>query len=362
MTLIPIYKGTISHAAGYNYWSQLYSNLTGQTGSRAVYLNELGQDVTIPVDSLAKAIYNGAVWVDWCGWPFYSISPNAFNDLLQYMGYNMSGVQFTKLNLVPTGASEYFGNVSKSFFREIVYPRYFSSTESIPTQWIINKLTPYGVGETSLLDSGFFDTTHYFATSFAIPYGKGAYIYAYGDDGQRFGNFELTPPYNGVSPSIYASFILEVLGRLPKPNGAAQYLPSLPHPTTSDFNPGGGTVTSPVTIPQVSNPSSSPPSCTQYGTYLGTGEAVDVEQGYYLFRKLQYPTDSEYTDYVVTSGCAVVSTYVHPMSALSTSSRGASSSNSKSYANGQDGLLIVALGGLAGLLFAITYFGNKGRK
>lgn len=340
MTLIPIYKGTISHAAGYNRWSQLYSNLTGQTGSRAVYLNELGQDVTIPLDAIAQAIYNGAVWVDWCGWPFYSIGPNAFNDLIESMGYSLSGVQWTKIGQV----------------QGLSYPRYFSSTESIPSRWIVNTLTPYGAGSTSFLNTGFGVTYHYYATSFAIPYGKGAYIYAYGDDGQSFSDFQVTPPSNGVSPSIYSSFILDVLSKLPTPNGSAQYLPSLPHPTTSGFNPGGVTVTS------VSNPLSGPPSCTQYGTYMGAGESVDVGDGYYLFRRLQYPTDSEYTDYVVTSGCAVVSTYVHPMSALSTSSKGTSSSGSNSYANGQDGLLIVALGGLAGLLFAITYFGNKGRK
>lgn len=260
------YGGVASHPAPASAWNALAQTLQPLGAHRDIYLNELGENPSVALTSykIASLIKAGAVWVDWCGWPMYGQGgASGFSTLLGALGVSIPGLTFDTSKL-PQNIS-----LSAAASTALTYERILISTAPFPAAILTNYRTGYG--STSGIGQKF-----YFASSFAIKYGKGAYIYAFGNNGQSFGLLQFNRNANpGVLPTNYIPFVIDTI----------QSLPALvtPQPT-------------------------SPPSCGQYGTYVGAGAAAGVQPGLYVFTRIQ---NGEKVNTVVDNACRVVAVYAH---------------------------------------------------
>lgn len=257
------------HTAQTQWWSQLASALTAYKGERNIYLNNLGENdsASFPPSYIASLIKEGAVWIDWCGWPFFRSynKENGAIDFFRAMGiptpltWNMNAM----VDVSP------YTNMDRALIL----------TKSNP-YIIVNSAAPSGTARVGELGGLYAQGVSVFGssppdvyyTSFAVKYGKGAYIYAYGNT-QRYGAagaFSL-----GVAPAQYIPFVQSIVHSLP----------------------AAGKTTSPQR-----------PQCTQYGEYVGP----DSTPGRFIFRQ---NGNGYYVLTVVDSGCVVKGRFTHSTSA-----------------------------------------------
>ena len=224
MPVVVLNQGTAQHSAPVSEWQSLQSDLQGQTNGHYVYLNELGENTTVPLSTIVRMIENGAVWVDYCGWPFWGVSSGAFSDFLQLMGMNIPNVSFFT-------SGDMYDN----------YPRSLSMHQPFPSSFVVNTLAFH----TNFYNILTFSPL-YVAASFAIKYGKGAYVYAFGNDGQKYGFLSASAGDQGVPVANYASFIQSILASLPAPNSTGQDAAApAPSSGSSGYGSGGSSYPSP---------------------------------------------------------------------------------------------------------------------
>ena len=207
---IIVYSNNIANAASSSYWGQLEASLRLNTAianaNFTIYLNENGEYSGVSPQTIANEIYNGAVWIDWCGWPLWYNDINAvlstmgggahFGDLMTAFGYQMGyqGNSYPSFSAVPSGFP---------YLRSLVV----SSKPQNPG-FIANPNTP------SWTTGG--DYTY---SSFAVRYGAGAYIYAVGlahpiTDPFCFFCTDVGATPNSVTPAQYIPFVKQILDSL----------------------------------------------------------------------------------------------------------------------------------------------------
>ncbi len=244
-TIAPVHTATASQ------WDALAAALP-QFYGHDVYLNNLGENVSdkYPPTLVGQLIQQGAVWIDWCGWPFWDYGSTAFQELMSLLG-----IQATPdFNMADIGDKV----PGTTFERSLILPAQLLQPA------VYNHNAPHGTAQK--MNAGIIAVgQRYWYSSFAILYGKGAYIYAYGND-SSYGLFGVGGYNTGVPLSQYNPFILEVLSNLPQPSP---------------------------------NPVPGPPSCPYYGQYYGPGQTA----GTYVFTK-QY--SGYFEAYVVDQNCKLL--------------------------------------------------------
>lgn len=231
-----------AHAAPVSWWEQLQSLLkAGGAPSKVpygsnVYLNMDGQVVpsnqlVTDASSIARLIYNGDVWVDWCGWPMFFVNqyldilsgnPGAdgFNRFLQIVAEPLSDAPFhaSQVWFVPgdiSGVLVPIGNAQpvqySSLQRSMGYPYQRGLWSDRP----VHEVQGFAVNFAAPRAQGSYQGhPQYVVSNFAIRYGRGWYFYAYGNS-TTFANsfFASGAPQTpeGVSATTYANFILEQL-------------------------------------------------------------------------------------------------------------------------------------------------------
>lgn len=186
------------HAATPQEWEALSGDLSNYAANRMIYLNEYGENLPpgVTPTSIKDAIEAGAVWVDWCGWPMYGAGSGAFGDFLLSMGLSLPNFTFFP-----------------PMYQYIDAPRLLTVDSPLSYPFIVNDQVYNSVVHVTFS----FNATKYVYAGFAIRYGKGAYIWNFGNDNQAFGFDQGT----GASEPEYkvASFIQSIISQLPAASG-----------------------------------------------------------------------------------------------------------------------------------------------
>jgi len=280
-----------------------------------VVINAGGDFVAMSPQELAQEVHSGTVWIDWCGWPLSQGDQSAF-------GFRFDENFQTFATACDVGMSYKGGPVSFS---------------AIPNGW------PYArslctTGPTT--GSGFrgsFESMHtvtseneFCWSSFAILYGKGAYLWAFGHE-----SYGLFSGSAHVTFEQYWPFIKEVLMDLVGERLTHRGAPSCPdlgqyvgHTSDGFFvfeKPYGGgilrstatygcTVTSQTMVEARgaaggASPTSARGGCSRYGEYLGTGNDFGASAAYSVYRS---NSEGGYTLSVVDDAtCSLINSYYH---------------------------------------------------
>lgn len=259
----------MTHSAPQNEWTDLYYALknspTIANSNVSITLNENGQYITESPARIASYINNGGVWVDWCAWPMY------VNDSPQFGAPNLNGAKNFAEFLQAMGGIQVSsnGNSNPNFATPsgATYVRSLTIDQPInSSRFVVNPQTPRESAGGYVL-----------YPSFAILYGKGAYIYAFATYA-GFGVFCLwdSQPSPQVTSSQYIPFVNDIVLRVL----------------------GEG------------NASVSPPSCPSFGTYHSQDPSNPL---FYQFVDSQNGV-TRYT--TANSSCTAISTYYSGPSGL----------------------------------------------
>ncbi len=265
-----------NHSAPTTEWGELNTALRQDTqinnSDLQIILNENGNFDNYSPQTLASMIYNGTVFVDWCEWPM------SVNNESLYSGGLSNALGFLLGNTY-----ESFGQFLSAMdivvgYNNQTYPAFSPTPSGVANAYSLmtTGAMPANTGfKTNPLAPMQVVGDIYVYPSFMIRYGKGAYFYAYGNDAQDLSgkaNIGWNGFQIGVLQSAYIPFIVEELHAL--------------------LNEG--------------NTSSGPPSCTQFGTYVGQGSDAGVGAGEFVFAATQ---NGVKRNTVVRSNCTQVASY-----------------------------------------------------
>lgn len=401
---ITVYNDNVANSAPSAWWGELLDDLQKTpviVGSDlTIYLNENGEYCNIPTAEVAAMIAQGGIWIDWCGWPFYYnlfdatmavfgpelyTSPDRFGNLVQHMGFQLGygSLGYPVFDRTPPGYE---------------YLRALKTTGPVDmTGFTYNSNTPPS-------QSG----STYIYPSFAIRYGKGAYIYAMGlshdptnpfDLADAFGSPHLKGQPVSVTPDQYVPFvrgvIQDVLGYKLTPKSGpgcsefgaykgenaaghfvyqrvqnGQTIQTIVDDTCTPIQGGVSIVKSPtVSTPVQSAGGSGRGLCAGQGTYVGPGNLVGSSEEYDAYR---VDTSNGYTYNIVDpTTCSLIHSYPHvtkvsastqPVKttgvAASQPSSGAPTTAKSTFFTTQNMLL---LGGGLVLAGGIYYYATRGR-
>ncbi len=372
------YSTNLANTASGAYWgalnNALRTNSQLSSADLTVYLNENGEYVNYSPQTVANLIYNGGIWIDWCGWPFYYndfyaftagvplpalySGASRFGALIEAMGYQMGyqNLGYPAFAPVPSG---------------VPYPRSLlvSGSVSIPTFTPNPNVQSYDIGGVHVYPS------------FAIRYGTGAYIYAFGSAtpiNNPFDPFYITAGQapQSVTPSEYIPFVEQVMSKVLGYGSTAKSPPSCGSsygtyvgntsqgyfiyastkngvlrntvidaqctPQGVYYHGGTGTQTEQASqyagssVQAIGGSSSgatgvSNASCSSLGVYIGTGASVGANPKYAAYK---FFAPDGYTinlaDPTASNPCAAVASYFHHTSAAATPSTGTSGSSTPS--------------------------------
>ncbi len=184
---------------------------------RTVYFNKNGENLVDTDDrQVAQKCHDGAVWIDYCGWPFYRYinlngsnliapvtGPGAFPDFLKTTGALLPFETFDGTGYLVE--ANMLGMTKWPYDRSLVLSK---APPQVP--WFIPSLGAANARPYRAYGADSPETDYWVYESFAILVGSGAYVYAYGGMSGGF----LQPFNSGVAPSTYANFI----------NGMAHYI------------------------------------------------------------------------------------------------------------------------------------------
>lgn len=248
------------HAAPTQDWSQLQLALQNspriQTSNLQVILNEQGEYSGWPYTQIASFVQNGGIWIDWCGWPLA---------LTDFSGFGDFPANFT--------------NLAAALGSPMGYDQGQVSFSAIPSGWpyvrsLVVTGTPGGGFIANPNTQNITSGSKQVYSSFAIRSGKGAYIYAFG---------------NNESYGASLFFAAGGVGHVP----FAQYWPFIQQ--VIDDILGQGTV------------ASAPPSYgAQYGTYVG-----QQSNGDYVYASTQNGVTRNTVIKAVPGGYEIAGTYYH---------------------------------------------------
>lgn len=196
MGIIKLYQGVPQHAAQPGLWLTLASALAGVARNRNIYLNELGEKPSQTPQTILSEIQQGAIWVDYCGYPMYGLQgASSFQNFLVSAGVPLPpGLTFEQ-------------NMPPMYGSGVTYTRELWTTSPLAYPFIPN---PMQAPATARMITG---ALYHGYGSFAIRIGKGAYMYAYANDGQ---SYSLQAAQDKDFPvNSYIAFIKQIANQLP---------------------------------------------------------------------------------------------------------------------------------------------------
>ncbi len=247
-------SATLQDVAPTNWWQQLSAALAAADfpSPRTIYLNWAGERAVYGADQVASLVGQGAIWVDWCGWPWfiYPGTGGAFDDLVGRLKIPMQPAPgLNPLAQHPAGNPWGFSPYNYNWFRLLAgypYSRGLCTSTDLQAAGLATPLntpaTPVGQVQVAQAPPQIgVETVRVYSVFGAQPdlYGVsssgGGYFYATAAASGLLGGPD------GVQPQAYAAFLLGHLGAsaafgpppaaapAPAPPGAPTP-PSLPAP------------------------------------------------------------------------------------------------------------------------------------
>ena len=213
--------------AGSSWWQSLQSAISSSGLNATIYLNEGGEYQSTTPQDVASLVRNGGIWIDYCGWPFFSFGQGSggFEALVKAAGINLQPAFGAPYQAFPFAWSEYpyastFQRAGYPYHRGLVTATAIGTVGGAPETTTANVNTYISLNNHVAL-------VHLYSC-FGLRIGRGWYFYAYGNG------------TSGVSPQTYANFIVSALGGRPSPGpGYSFSQPTQPAP------PRGGQTSSP---------------------------------------------------------------------------------------------------------------------
>ena len=284
---IIVYNNNLANTAPGAYWSQLETDLRLDTviqdSNLTIYLNENGEYSGVSPQTVANLVQNGAVWIDWCGWPFY------YNDISSVLA-GILGSSIASFSESPGG----FGAMVAAMgfplgYNSLSHPVFAPVPSGIPyvrSLIVSGQVRIPGFQANGFLSSPYYQSGGtYIYPSFAIPYGKGAYIYAFAsatpiNDPFAIANINSGQRPNSVTPPQYIPFVKQIITSILQKGNASSSAPQCP--TVGTYAGATGTAGLSVytmTKSGVTRRATADGQCTILSsTYTGSGSSANLSQ------------------------------------------------------------------------------------
>lgn len=229
------------HVAPASAWTRLSAALRSLAQSREIIENDAGEVIDRTPENVANTVANGAIWIDYCGWPMYW-QRSGIGVGLGGPGVPLGGDGMTRFLRQIYRIPPAYGNGAGPVFEPpagVIIPGGYSraliiSTRAQDAGIAVPSGSEFRPEHPQIARDGNFAWVY---PMFGIPYGAGWYFYACGNTlpYPRFGGSMLgaEPAGRTVDPDAYASFILSQV-HAARPSSPLQQAPPVqarPQPT-----------------------------------------------------------------------------------------------------------------------------------